>query len=147
MSSFSTASAGMRPPSSFPGTMHGNHGGTASSIAECMGGALYQYTGAGSVVTPLDVTGRGIIEGIYFGANATTTSSSIQLIIDGVTIYSDSSLNNIITQGYSPIGGAYVNYADAMSTTTGAIVPFNTGFSVSISCNINAWFSYKYYLT
>ncbi len=147
MSSFSTASAGMRPPTLLASKQHGYHGAAPIYVYEPMGGYYYTYTGAGSVVRALNVTGRGIIQGLYFGCDSATTSSSIELIIDGVSVYSDSSLPNIINSGYCPVGGCFVDITTNNFSVTQSAIPFNTSFTVDVSCNLTSILSYKYYLT
>tara|TARA_B100001059_G_C17819331_1_gene577274 strand:- start:2328 stop:2771 length:444 start_codon:yes stop_codon:yes gene_type:complete len=147
MSSFSTASAGTLPPTLLASTQHGSHGAAPQFVYLPMGGASLTYNGAGSVVRMLNVTGRGIIQGLYFGCDSTTTSSSIELTIDGVSVYSDSSLSNLRDRGYSPVGGCYCDVTNNVFSFTLAAIPFNTSFTVDASCNLTSILSYKYYLT
>ena len=126
---------------------HGKIGYNGDSPTDAMrelsGGAQVAYTPS-SVETMVNVTGGGYITFSSFESNATSTSSTVKITIDGVVVLDDSSSVNISATLMMQVGAVYrQSGAKGVSQSS---VRFNSSLLVECSCNVAATYTIAYYL-
>ena len=144
MTSLSTVAAGIKPPTALLSGRQIFPSYNAAGMNYLVGAIEYAYTGGSGVQTPINISGSGVIQWCCFGSDATTTSATMTIDIDGTQVLNESR-TNILDYGIAGIGSWELDsYRNAVSFDW---VPFNSSFVVTVSCNQNATLGYIYYLT
>jgi len=119
-------------------------------IAGNFGQKKYSYTGGSGNQNAIDVTGSGVWTfGImYKHTSGGSGNNAVSVIIDGVTVLSDTRSYDMQNYGMIQVGilQYYPGQAGYSLSSLGH-VPFNTSLRVQISSNDNTAYAYSYYLT
>ena len=118
---------------------------SASWLIDLWSGSLeYSYTGGSGTVTALNITGSGILTFCAFGSSSTSTSATLDIEIDGVSVLSDSAVD---IRYNTMLGVGSIYKSGSLLSTNYDFVPFNSSLEISVSCNVDAYMAYNYYLT
>ena len=144
MTSLSTVAAGIKPPTSLLSNRQFYAVYNNSGMDYLLGAIKYSYTGGSGVQTAINISGSGVIQWCGFGSDATTTSATMTIDIDGTQVLNESR-GNIVSAGIAGIGSWELDAnRNAFAFDW---VPFYSSFVVTVSCDQNATLGYIYYLT
>lgn len=130
-----------------PGRTGNNYG---YDIAENFGAKKYSYTGGSGNQNAIDITGSGVFTfGImYKHTSGGSGNNAVSVIIDGVTVLSDSASGDMQNVGMIQVGILqYYPGQAGFSLSSRGHVPFNTSLKVQMSSNDNTAYAYNYFLT
>lgn len=130
-----------------PGRTGNNYG---YDIAENFGAKKYSYTGGSGNQNAINITGSGVWTfGImYKHSSGGSGNNAITVIIDGVTVLSDSASGDMQNVGMIQVGiMQYYPGQTGLALSSRGHVPFNTSLRVQMSSNDNTAYAYNYYLT
>lgn len=147
MTSFATAGAGLKAPTSMPLRDECYYDGKFSEIKYAIGCTQIDYTGGYTFQELVNVNGSGIINFLVFGSTAGSTFADMAVSIDGVEVYNVTTNNSIDFYGLSAVGGYFYRAADAGPTMMTEAIPFNTNLTVTCRANAVAGLMISYYLT
>jgi len=147
MTSLSTVSAGLKPPTSMLANRMGakSSGLSAESLRESAGALSTTTTGAGTDQDIFNVTGKGVLLFAAWGNdNVYTATNTCTLVIDGVQVCQSSGQ---ATQDapYVMVGSVF-----AEGTPRGVtydLIPFNTSARMYANSDQAGIGLYNYYLT
>ena len=147
MTALSTVSAGIKPPTTRLQNTIGVHTGQLAGPAYCTGSLVLYSAGTGVAVRELDITGSGYLQFLYAGnISGTTTDITLELAIDGVTLYSSTKVD-ASTYGLLAVGGMYFSGGTPGDATPLEALRFEQGFTVDMTAtSTNSGLVYKYYL-
>ena len=147
MTALSTVSAGIKPPTTRLQNTIGAHLGDVIVPARCAGGLVLYSAGTGVPVRELDVTGSGYLQFLFAGnVSGTTTDITLEMAIDGTTLYSYTQVN-ASWGGPIAVGGLYSAGSTAGDAVALEALRFETGFTVDMTAtSTNSALVYKYYL-
>lgn len=132
MTALSTVTPGAKPPISLPTQLEGKHNSDMGDVEEASGGTIYATPSTGVPETILDVSGAGVIQFIYAGATASGGNTTVELLIDGVSVYNHSQGSSQNT-GFAVCGGCYMNQTLGYSSLTYGNYSFNESFQVIVT--------------
>jgi len=145
MTSLSTVSAGITAATSLPTGRQGYHGANLTYFKTFNSALEYAYTGGSGTQTAINLTGSGYLTACYIGSATTSTSSALDITIDGVSVFSDTK-TDISNYGIAAVGATNTSGL-AGGAYERVLVPFTSSCVVTMSCNVNATCVYDYYLT
>lgn len=146
MSSFATAGAGVKAPTSLLTGRRGYLDSYGVDDANRSGMLFYSYT-ASAAADALNITGTGIWTFGYFqGHNESSTTNTVVVTIDGVVVSSDTNSANIIYTGMCQVGSIYVAGA-VVAGVSREFIPFNKSLVVNVQSDADSRYYYDYYLT
>ena len=147
MTALSTVSAGIKPPTTRLANTEGFHNNNLSGAIYGTGSLFVASAGTGVPVRELDVTGSGYLQFLYAGnTGGATTDITLELAIDGTTLYSYTKVN-AVNYGPLAVGGTYFTNVFGIGTSSLEALRFETGFTVDMTAtSTNSFLVYKYYL-
>ncbi len=145
MSSFSTAGGGVKAPTALL-TGRRTQGSTVGELGATRTGTIRYVLAAGTTADAVNVTGSGVWHMGYFQTDVTSTTATVTVTIDGVQVYTETA-GNIITSGMLQAGAFFFDYVGSEATLAYESVPFNKSLVINVSCDVEAYYYYNYYLT
>ena len=147
MTTLSTVSAGIKPPTTRLADTIGFHNNNIAGPLFGSGGLSLYSAGTGVPVRELDVTGSGYLQFLYAGnIGSTNTDITLEMAIDGTTLYSYTKVN-AVNYGPLAVGGIYFSIAGNEMSVSLESLRFETGFTVDMTAtSTNSFLVYKYYL-
>jgi len=110
----------------------------------------YSYTGGSGTVDAINITGSGAFTfGImYKHSSGGTGNNAVEVIIDGVSVLTDSYAGDMQNVGMIQVGMLQY-YPGQISRDQSSLghVPFNKSLVVQMSSDDNTAYAYNYYLT
>jgi hypothetical protein len=147
MTSFATAGAGLKAPTSMPQRNTCQYDYRWGDVLYAIGCSEIAYTGGYTFQELVNVNGSGVINFLVFGGSASSTFQDMVVNIDGVEVYNVATTGSIEAYGLACVGGYnYVQVENQSVMSTGS-VPFNTNLTVTCRCNAVAGLAISYYLT
>lgn len=147
MTSLSTVSAGIKPPTSIPPDTSWLHDGDLNELANGTGAEKIDCSGGGVAVEELNVTGSGYLQLLCAGNRAGQTDSiNLTLTLDGVELYNYTQGNGSVR---GPIAAGMVHWPTASDGRVLSLdaYRFEEGFTVDITTSATQCkLVYKYYL-
>jgi hypothetical protein len=96
------------------------------------GGTRYPTAGTGVPETILDISGVGIIQFVYAGAASTGGSTTLELNIDGVSLY-NTSRGNTNLNGLAACGSVFIQRTEDFASCVYGNYVFTQGFEVIVT--------------
>ena len=119
---------------------------TAGELGAVRTGTIRYVLAAGTTADAVNVTGSGIWQMGFFQTDVISTSSNVTVTIDGVQVYTESKAN-LITVGLLQAGAYFFDYVGSEALLAYEAIPFNKSLVINVSCNVEAYYYYNYYLT
>lgn len=147
MTTLSTTSPGIKPPTSIPQDTTWYHNAQADKAGPYFGAERILCTGGGVAVEELNVTGSGYLQILCAGNDGGQTNSiNLTLTLDGVELYNythpDGRLDGPIAAGMFGYGPGADEAAVSMDAYR-----FEQGFTVDITTSATlCYLTYRYYL-
>tara|TARA_R110001599_G_C11979109_1_gene634727 strand:- start:208 stop:645 length:438 start_codon:yes stop_codon:yes gene_type:complete len=145
VSSFSTAGGGAKPPTALL-TGRRVQASTAGDLGDTRTGTLQYVLAAGTTADAVNVTGSGVWHMGFFQTDVTSTTATVTVTIDGVQVYTETG-GNIITYGLLQAGAYFFDYVGNEGMVAYESIPFNKSLVINVSCDVEAFYYYNYYLT
>jgi hypothetical protein len=147
MTALSTTSPGIKPPTTRLADTIGQHVGELDRASYASGGLVLYSAGTGVAVRELDVTGSGYLQFLLAGnKSGSNTDITLELAIDGTTLYSYTQVN-AATWGPCAAGGLFYFSGTGGYSLSLEALRFEQGFTVDMTAtSTNSGLVYKYYL-
>lgn len=147
MTTLSTVSAGIKPPTTILDGGIWRHYGDPEGAAIILGCEYIDCAGGGVPVTELNVTGSGYLQALLVGVtNGQTNDVQMILTLDGVELYNVTQ-GTLTTNGLVAAGACFINTTGYGGAAAYDAFRFETGFDVVIdTASTGAKLVYKYYL-